>query len=410
MTLTIHLPTFPPDRKGETWNESETYLDPVTLHRVRKVTCTGLYNQTPTYHTGTAWSADSRFLVFASARGGGSAIFRCHVPTGEITQLTHTFPGVGCLDELHKLNGTCTGNGLGVTMLTCIAPHSGWVVYVQGCALRSVHLETLEERTLIENIGAGWIAGMPSVDPEEQYVIQPMMSAHPEIAAGNAPTRTYMQHFESTGPTMRLVQVPLLGGEVREIYCEAGIGCAHSPHCPTDSEYVLLDRDKPPRLWGGSDGVTNRIWTLHLPTRRLTELPNQDQAKFQVHSAWTWDGSSVVYHGKSALGGYYIGVVAKDGSPIREYKFTQAGSYGHVSAMANRPAIILDGNLTSDMILLLDYDHPTPRIEMIARHATYWGGLPWQYSHPHQQSSPDGRFISFNAVQNGRADVYIAEV
>ena len=398
------------DQKGQTWNELETYLDPVTLKRVRKVTRLGLYNQTPTYHTGTGWTADGEFMVFASARNGGSALFRCHVPSGDITQITQTFDGVGCLDEMQKGTGTCTGNGHGVTMLNCVAPHSRWVVYVQGRSLRAVHLETLEERVLIQNYGDNFIAGMPSIDPDEGWVLQPVMSAHPEINAGRPPTKTYFETFAANGPDVHLLQVPLAGGAVREVYAEKGIGCAHSPHNPADGNLVLIDRDKPPRLWAGSDGHTNRIWALDLTTKKLTELPNQDTEKFQVHSVWTWDGSAVAYHGRSALGGYYIGVVSKTGETLREYKFTQAEHYGHVSAMANRPAIILDGNLTSDMLLLLYYDRETPRIEMVAKHATLWGGLPWQYSHPHPQSDPTGRYISFNAVHAGRSDVYIVEM
>lgn len=398
------------DQKGKTWNESEVYLDPVTLKRVRKVTRIGLYNQTPTYHTGTGWTADGEFMVFASARNGGSALFRCHVPSGDITQLTQTFDGVGCLDELHKGGGTCTGNGLGVTMLNCVAPHSHWVVFVQGRSLRAVHLDTCEERVLIANYGDGFIAGMPSIDPEEKLVLQPVMSAHPEINAGKAPSRPYIDTFSVTGPEVHILQVPLAGGPVTEAYTEKGIGCAHCPHNPLDPNLVLVDRDFPPRLWAGSDGVTNRIWTLDLATHQLTELPNQDTRKFQVHSVWTWDGNAVAYHGQSGLGGYYIGVVSKTGQTLREYKFTGAENYGHVSAMANRPAIILDGNLTKDMLLLLYYDREQPRIEMVARHATLWGGLPWQYSHPHPQSDPTGRYISYNAVQGGRSDVYIVEM
>ncbi len=58
--------------KGESWNESEVYRDSWTLRRVRRVTTAGLYNQTPTYHTNVAFSADGEFLVFGSARAGGS--------------------------------------------------------------------------------------------------------------------------------------------------------------------------------------------------------------------------------------------------------------------------------------------------------------------------------------------------
>jgi hypothetical protein len=77
----------------------------LTLRNVRKITQTGLYNQTPTYHTNTAFSADGDFSIFASARNGGSALFRCHLPTGDITQLTELIPGVGTRDELHKGSG-----------------------------------------------------------------------------------------------------------------------------------------------------------------------------------------------------------------------------------------------------------------------------------------------------------------
>ena len=397
-------------KKGETWNESTTYKDPLTLRNVRRITQIGLYNQTPTYHTNTAFSADGDFSVFASARCGGSALFRCHLPTGDITQLTDLIPGVGTRDELHKGAGTCTGNGMGVTMLTCIAPKGGWVVYVVGRAFKAVHMETFEERTLIDDIGVDWIAGMPSVDPDETHALLPVMSAHPEIAAGKRPTKGYMAHFAEIGPKLRLLQVPLSGGEVTTAYAEDGIGCAHCPHNPQDGDLILLDRDFPPRLWGGSDGTTNRIWALKLSTQELTELPPLDAARFQVHCAWTWDGTGVLYHGRSAESGYFIGVTSPQGETLREYLFGDAGAYGHVSAMAGRPAIILDGNLSTDQLLWLYYDQAQPRVEVIARHGTDWGALPWQYSHPHPLSDPTGRWITFNAASRGRSDFFVVDV
>lgn len=33
--------------KGETWNKSDVYRDALTLREVRRVTTTGVYNQTP---------------------------------------------------------------------------------------------------------------------------------------------------------------------------------------------------------------------------------------------------------------------------------------------------------------------------------------------------------------------------
>jgi len=329
---------------------------------------------------------------------------------GDITQLTEPVDGIGNYGELHKGSGSGLGNGRGITGMMCIAPRSRWVVFMAGRALRAVHIETLEERLLIPDIGAEWVPGVPSVDPDEAYAILPVMKAHPDILAGRRPTRPYMEHFTQGGMALRLLQVPLAGGEITTIYEEEGIGGAHCPHCPTDPDLLLLDRDFPPRFWGGSDGVTNRIWALRLSTGELTELPSQDQACFQVHAVWTWDGQCVCYHGRSAQGGYYIGVVDRNGETVREYGFYGAEHYGHVSAAAGRPAIILDGNLSRDLLLWLYYDEEQPRVEVIARHGTDWGALSGQYPHPHPLSDLTGRWISFNAAHRGRSDVFIVEV
>ncbi|MBZ0298897.1 MAG: hypothetical protein K8J31_04105 [Anaerolineae bacterium] len=400
-----------PAQKGETWNESEVYRDAWTLREVRRVTTQGLSNQTPTYHTNITFSEDGDYFIFASERDGHSAIYRAHTPTGDITALIEPTPGMGSFDSMHKANGVAVGNGEGIYGTTmCMAPRSGWAVYSVGRSIRAVHIHTLEERILVPDIGAEWLHGVLSIDPTETYVITALMSAHPEIAAGQRPTRPYMEHFADGSMKLRIIQVPLAGGEVQTIYQESGCSSAHSPHCPTDPDLVLIDRDFPPRFWGGSDGKTNRIWTLRLSTGQLTELPPQDEARFQVHSGWTWDGDHVLYHGRSAIRGHYIGLIDQQGQTVREYAFRDAPHYGHVASMAGRPAIILDGNLTTDMLLWLYYDSDQPRIEVIARHGTDWGALPGQYPHPHPVSDSHGQWIVFNRGERGRTDVCVVKV
>lgn len=397
-------------KKGETWNESETYRDAWTLRQVRRITTSGLYNETPTYHTNVCFSADGEFLIFGSAREGKSAIFRAHVATGDITQLIDAVDGVGGYGAVNKASGAEVGNGLGITGTMCIAPRSRWAVFMAGRALRAVHIETLEERVLIEDIGPEWVPGVPSIDPGEEHVLVALMCAHPEVLQGQRPRKPYMAHFPNDEMKLRILQVPLGGGEVTTVYSEDGCSSAHTPHSPVDPDLVLIDRDFPPRYWGGSDGRTNRIWTLRPSTGELTELPSQDDACFQVHSVWTWDGELVLYHGRSAKSGYYIGAIKPNGETYREYGFYGAPHYGHVSAMAGRPAIILDGNLSTDMLLWLYYDQAQPRVEVIARHGTDWGALPGQYSHPHPHSDPTGTWISFNAAHRGRSDVFVVRV
>jgi hypothetical protein len=390
-----------PPRKGEMWNESEAYKDAWTLRECRRVTTLGEINQTPNYHTNIGFTADSEFLVFWTLREGKGAVCKVHVLTGDITQLTEATADYGFQPHIQG----------GPYSRMCLAPHSRWLVYTEDRALKAVHLDTLDEKTLIADVGREWEVGYPSVSADEQQVILPLSPMHPEVATGARITKHYYEHFASGGGMrLRLVQVPLMGGPAEDVYQETGCRSFHSPHSPVDSDLVLLDRDFPPRYWGGSDGKTTRIWALTLSSGELTELASQDANRFQVHAVWTWDGEQVLYHGRSASGGYFIGVCDKHGNTVREWDFGAAGHYGHVAAMAGRPAIILDGNVSDNLLTWLYYDGEQPRIEVIAAHNTQWATVLGQASHPHQLCSPDGRWISFNTAQRGRTEVHLVRV
>lgn len=390
-----------PPRKGDTWNESEVYKDAWTLREGRRLTPFGEINQTPNYHTNIGFTADSEFLVFWTLREGKGAVCKVHVATGDITQLTEPTAGYGF--EPHIQGGPYPR--------MCLAPESKWLVYTEDRALKAVHLDSLEEKTLIADVGREWEVGYPSVSADEQQVILPLSPMHPEVARDQRVTKHYFEHFASgTGIRLRLVQVPLMGGPAEDVYTEEGCRSFHSPHSPVDPDLVLLDRDFPPRFWGGSDGKTTRIWKLKLSTGELTELASQDANRFQVHAVWTWDGEQVIYHGRSASGGYFIGVCNQNGQTFREWDFTGATHYGHVAAMAGRPAIILDGNVSDNLLTWLYYDADQPRLEVIAAHNTQWYTVLGQATHPHQLSSPDGRWVSFNTAQRGRTEVHVVRV
>ncbi len=144
---------------------------------------------------------------------------------------------------------------------------------------------------------------------------------------------------------------------------------------------------------------------MRLSTGELTELRPRNNQRFQVHAAWTWDGQCVVYHGFMREGGYYIGIIDKSGQVVREYALPEAGAYGHVSAVPDRPAILLDGNVTEDKLTWLYYNQDEPRFETIATHGTEWRGIPGQYSDPHPQTDPTGRWIAYHVAKDGRTDI-----
>ena len=398
--------------KGDSWNESSTHTDAETGRSIRRLTAVGLWNEKPTYHTNTAFTADGETLIFARAHKGRTAMFKSHLPTGDLTQLTDPVDGVGSPWGVHKIGESEYFDGKGISgILACIAPRSRVAVFGVGRSIRRVHLDTFEEATLLDDFGAEWIDGAMSIDPSETHALLPLMPAHPDVLAGRPRTKDYVESFADGGMVTRYVEIPLAGGESRSVFEDEGMGCAHCPHCPTDDDLVLIDRDRAPLFWcGGDHGASARCWTLRLSTGELTELVPRNDQRFHVHAAWTWNGEQIVYHAFMRDGGYYIGITHKSGKILSEYELSDAGAYGHVSAARDRPAIILDGNVTENKLTWLYYDQEEPSFETIATHDTEWGCMPGQYTDPHPQADPTGRYIAYHVAKDKRSDIYAVTV
>ncbi len=405
-------------RPGETFNESTELVDAVTSRSTRRLTMSGAYNNTPTYHLNAAFSADSRYLVIGSARQGGSAVLRAEVETGELTVLAVT-DGIGGAGSLHtggdlgpfavgSAGGGFDGNGMALIQA------SGWVAACLGRSLRVYNVETLEERILIEDLGPEYRFGNPIGSIDGKKVIVTRVPAHPDLVAGLLrPTRAYRQACVEVwgGMPTTYLQVDIASGEVVEVFHETVLGSHHIQPCPADPDLWLIDRDAPPDFWaGGDERRSTRAWLLNAKSKELTELAPLDEYGFQVHTNWNVRGDRVIYHGPSSRGGQYIGAIDRNGEVLWERWFP-APYYGHVSTHTRAEAIVTDGLLTPDLLTAIYYEDRdatgTPRIEVLARHATQWGSPPGQYSHPHCHMSPDGRWLSYNRSENGRCDVYL---
>jgi hypothetical protein len=363
---------------------------------VRRVTTAGEINQTPTYHTNAGFTADGESLVFVTHRDGLFALCRADVRTGDITCLT---------DPLDVANYREIG--------LCVAPKTRQLVYCDSQNIYTVHLDTQKTQTLGLRAENGFGISTPSVDPTETLAVT---SLHPILPLRDErlSDQEYWHHVARTvPPRLRFMEVPLSGEAPRLIYEEKGSQSGHVQYSPVDGDLLLIDRNFPPMFSAGSDGKTNRTWTLRVSRRELTNLRPREGGPFQVHSTWTFDGQGVVYHGwlgHSNSGGWYISLVRPDGELVREFLFPQACHYGHVTSSADRPAIVIDGNITPDLLCWVYCDSDKPRVEIIARHGTEWGSLPGQQAHPHPLSDPTGRFISFNCARNGRVDVMVVEI
>jgi len=399
-------------RKGDTWNESETYRDPVTLRSVRRVTTAGAYNYHPAYHTHTAWTGDGKRCVFITGRSGRTAVMGCDAASGDITQLTEWHDGWA----VGKPPGVARGfvGGIGHA---CLDRGTGWVYYTAGTGLNAVHVESLEERMLVEDSGE-YAYGMPTVSADGRWVAVPSNIIPREFAdmdrdrplTGAMVREIYARPGNSR---MQLVRIPTAGDDAPEVvYDEPGCRGNHLQYSPVDPDLLHTDRDFAPGFWSGSDGVRNRVWLYRIGTRELVEQPSPSGRTFQVHSVWNCEGTEVLYHCPGGPGrGYVIGANDLEGNNIAEFTHDSWTYYGHVSAVAGRKAIMIDGNITDDLIMWIHYDDPARmRLEVICRHGTDWGGHEGQFPHPHPQCSPEGRWIVYNVAFKGRSDVVVVEV
>jgi Tol biopolymer transport system component len=391
--------------KGTVWNESQLYNDPVTLRKVRQITTKGLVNTIPSYHTGQSFTEDGEYVIFISIREGKSALYKAHLPTGDITCLIEPIDGMGSLEELRQF-----GNGKGIPIGPVIAPKSRWAYYLVGRQIRAVHIDTLEEAIILEGMDEKYFIESMAVSPDEKNLAYLVLVLHPDEHEGQS-YQIYVKAIDGSG------------GEPEVLIAEEGLKAGHLMYNPVDPDLLMYCRDKGPSP-SHKVGEQGRVWIYKLSEKRLTEVKTIEKQNFQTHNAWTWDGKGIVYHGiindvgwknNTTEGGWYIGLAGLDGSPIREYSFKDAKYYGHVSAMKGKNAAIIDGNILDGLLMWIYFDQENPRIEIIAQHGTNFTTMTGQYSHPHSISDPTGRWIVYNSAPSiifsgARSDIYSVEV
>jgi hypothetical protein len=403
--------------KGSIWNESTVYQDAITLRNVRKITNYGQYNYTPGYHTNISFTQDGKYLIFNTGRLGTSAVCKCEVETGDITCLIEPIAGVGPRNELEEINRSYLGNGKGVSNVR-LDPTGNIVVYTVECSLRSVDINTLEEKILIEDIGYenNFVGACSTID-KQGNLIYATCSAHPQLIKGEFITKSY-HSLMCDNIKVKYYRMPITGGKPELIYePKDGLATSHPQICPNDDDLLLINRE---RGHEGPQPDFTRTWTYRISTGELNPINSNDKRKFHIHTTWAWDGESILYHGPSHNGGWYVGISSKTGEIIKEFCFKDSDYYGHVGADPNRKAIVLDGNLTNDLIVWLYYDGDMPRVEIIAKHDTDYLTMPGQYGHPHPAFDPTGRWMAFNAskrtavlkddARRARSDIYIVEI
>ena len=373
------------------WNESTAYIDSATGKQAKILTSNGEWNIGPPYHCRGAFSNDSRYSVLCLQRNGGSGLVRVDLVSGYLEEFIWLDKPV--LDGNFALHES-----------------TSWVIAKAASQLIAVHAQTCEQRILIDDIGKTRILGCPawSLSGDEVFIT-------------NMPRRSPNEYPPTPA---QYEKINLHSGERTVIWEDPLGGNNHIQVCPSDSDWLLIDRDfSPGYAWYGDYRATTRSWLFNHRTCELVELRPNNEWRFQMHTNFNHDGTRIYYHGRACpepgLKGdiinetpQYVGVCDLSGRVIWEYIFPKF-FYGHVSPHRLHEAIIIDGTLSLDLLCVLYYTDSEPDkapiIQLLGRHESTWDRTKGQSSHPHPNMSPDGRWLLFNRSTSERSEVCVID-
>ncbi len=416
LTLTLGLgaaetPTLEP---GASWNESRRYIDPVSGLPVIQLTTAGEYNQGPVVHAGKAFPGGRNEVLFGTSRNGKSAVMTANLETGE---LRCHFVGPDRPENYQRLlDNPETRNEVlkhywsrmfdGSNMAASLHHRQVAVVQKPQDDLLLINLDTNHVETAMR----GW--------------------QHPSWKLGNPA-------FSSDGAAVAvcaagLAKPSLKGAPVEYIlYNLRDRQLATIARSPWGQCHIYAHPQQP-GLWVIKKGIPSFLertperrqalqqqpdcFLFDAVTARETPLIPRNVNKNIAHSAWTGDGSTLVYHGNAAGGGMFVGAMDRIGKIRWEYLHKEwnpkVSGWNHIAADSVGPYIIDDGMMKPHQISLIDYTHAgsdgAPRVIPLAQWRNQW--LPGQQSHPHPAVSPDGRFVVFYGCRNGKTHLYAVDI
>lgn len=379
--------------KGTVFNESEWTVDSITGRKVLRLTKYRDFNQTPTYHINTCFTADSKSLIFATwNKEGESALILGNVLTGELKVIA-----VVPASEKSHFNGNNV----------CMIPGSQKAAANRGGNKLYVYdLNTLEEK-LLYAAEDGYSFGHPTGSADGKTIYITKMTKYKQ--GSDDPYMAASAIYYS---------IDIATGKTAEFFRDSSRS-NHTVVCPSNPNLLLIDRDLPPKYGSGGDkGKTTRVWLLDIVTKKLTEIRPNNANRFQIHSNWSHDGKYVYYHGVSQKHDYadgftgkphYIGVADQSGKIIWEQIFPNF-FYGHMCSHTTRNTIITDGLMFGKLITEVDWTNidsqGVPVLNVLGAHNSGSNTF-GQHTHPHCLMSPDGKFISYNKGSQFKSDVYV---
>ena len=368
--------------------EIKEFKDPKTGAKVRQLTGDGSENVHP-YFTSWAFVGDNADnAIFVSNRSGAFQWYLLEVPAARLVQLT-------------------AGESVSPNM-ACVA-RDGRVFYFDGRVLRSLKVDTLEDRELYR-VPAGFKPALPTCTSDGRYVAfaycqETTLSTETGKIYATMHER-YYQHPHSV-----VMRIDTSSGEAVAAWGESQ-WISHVLIHPTEPNLIVFCHE------GGSTCVAQRMWTVDLnekQMRRARPLYPQRPGESCVHEFFTRQGDVGFQYSLDREGGReeYNAFIRPDGTWVRQHLLPGRRA-GHIQSNSDNSLVVGDGAYLGPedkeggkYIGLMTHVNGRVQVRRLCWHGT--SGLT-QGSHGHPSFSPDDRWVVFNSDAQRSNNVYMAEV
>ncbi len=363
---------------GTQHSKRTVLADPRTGREVWKVTSWDEADCLATYMYLQAFSADERFLIFASNRSGKWELYRLELATGEAVQLSrrHTPPDPVVSDDYAHIVGH-------------VHLARNEVFYLDGPRLVAAHLETLAERVVLDCRGSPWriLGGFPSFTPDGARftIIYVGRDGREGIALAAVDGSGWEPLYQCAEPSQVLSHVLVVPTEPLSVTFNL---------LPDRQDNPSLPRGRRARAWRWTHGAAEPFLVVP-PGFRAT------------HEYWgRTPEPRLFYHRKSVPGWTptWIESFAVDGGERIEHVGSSDRRLGHscISPAGLTIITVVQDPKGNELVRI---DLATGRSEVLCWPNSSCTGD--QMTHVHPSFSPSGRMVAYTSDCGGRNAVYI---
>jgi oligogalacturonide lyase len=326
-------------------------------------------------------------IVFGSNRSGRFQFYLLEIRERKLIQLTDSETGVQ-------------------PQQACLSP-AGRLFYFDGPVLRSLRLDTLDDRELYR-VPEGWSAHLATCTADGEYVA---FGYREKLAVSTETGRIYSSMAETyyQHPTCVIMRVQTSNGQPAAVWGERN-WISHVLIHPKQPDLILFCHE------GGSN-VTQRMWIVdaaQVRGRTAKPLYPQRPGEFCVHEYFTRGGEVGFQYSLERGSGqeHYNAFIRPDGTWIRQY-LLPGPRPGHIQSNTANTMVVGDAGYLGpkdrdggNYMSLITHANGIASVRRLCRRKP--GNT--QFSHGHPVFSLDDRWVLFNSRIGDRENIFMADV